>query len=166
MKNKKTGNISTICKLCKNEYTRLHSKLEHVKLRRREQKKLYWLENKEILRPKRTIYMRNRRRTDINFKLASVLRTRISNILKSGKGSGNGHISFLGCSIDDLKIYLQKQFKPGMSWENYGRKGWNIDHIKPISKFDLTDEQNMKLVCHYTNLQPLWVFENLIKRNN
>jgi len=50
-----------------------------------------------------------------------------------------------------------------MSWKNYGRKGWEIDHIIPLSSAT-TKEELIKL-CHYTNLQPLWWWENLEKGN-
>jgi hypothetical protein len=49
-----------------------------------------------------------------------------------------------------------------MTWENYG--SWHIDHIKPFTAFDdLTDPEQQREVCHYTNLQPLWAEDNLRK---
>jgi len=48
-----------------------------------------------------------------------------------------------------------------MSWDNYGF--WHVDHIKPLAFFDLTNPEELKKVCHYTNLQPLWAEENLKK---
>lgn len=53
-----------------------------------------------------------------------------------------------------------------MTWENYGKNGWEIDHIKPVSKFDLTQESEQKQCFHYTNLQPLWREDNLRKSNS
>jgi hypothetical protein len=53
-----------------------------------------------------------------------------------------------------------------MNWNNYGVKGRHIDHIKPVSKFDLTKEEEIKKCFHYTNLQPLWWDENLKKSNH
>jgi hypothetical protein len=66
----------------------------------------------------------------------------------------------IGCSKGDLVAHLGSQFVSGMSWGNYGRGGWEIDHIKPCADFDLT-QHNQVLDCfHYTNLRPLWCAHN------
>jgi hypothetical protein len=72
----------------------------------------------------------------------------------------------LGVSMDDFLVYLEALWKPGMTWENYGKgKGkWNIDHIKPMARFDLFKRKEVLEACHYTNLQPLWWWENIAKR--
>jgi hypothetical protein len=69
----------------------------------------------------------------------------------------------LGASWVVCKEWIEKQFKPGMSWNNYGLHGWHIDHIRPCASFDLTDPIQQKQCFHYTNLQPLWASENLSK---
>ncbi len=68
-----------------------------------------------------------------------------------------------GCSVGFLKEYLEKQFSPGMSWNNWSRDGWHIDHIRPLKSFDLTDREQVKQACHYTNLRPAWAKDNLSK---
>jgi hypothetical protein len=73
-------------------------------------------------------------------------------------------VTDLGCSIDELKTYLESKFELDMSWDNYGRKGWHIDHIVPLCKFDLSNKVELERACHYTNLQPLWANDNLAKR--
>ena len=72
-------------------------------------------------------------------------------------------IKLLGCSFSELVSYLERQFKEGMSWDNYGRQGWHMDHIVPCAAFDLTDPDQQKKCFHYTNLQPLWAKDNLEK---
>lgn len=72
-------------------------------------------------------------------------------------------MEFLGCSVDFFKAYLAVRFKPGMTWENMSE--WEIDHITPISRFDLTNEHEVKKAFHFTNCQPLWKLENRRKFN-
>jgi len=59
--------------------------------------------------------------------------------------------------------HIEAQFKSGMTWENWSRTGWHLDHIKPLSSFDLSDRAQFLEACHYTNYQPLWAKDNLIK---
>jgi len=70
-------------------------------------------------------------------------------------------IELLGCSIDELKTYLQNQFKEGMTWQNHGE--WHIDHIIPCAAFDLSKKEDCLKCFNYKNLQPLWAHENLSK---
>ncbi len=76
-----------------------------------------------------------------------------------------GTIALLGCSIVELKTYLESLFQPGMSWENYGYgyDKWNVDHIRPCASFDLANQEQQKICFHWTNLQPLWQTENMLK---
>ncbi len=66
----------------------------------------------------------------------------------------------IGCSHADLKAYLESKFLPGMTWGNYGKNGWEVDHIIPCSSFDMTLIENQRKCFHYTNLQPLWADDN------
>ena len=97
-------------------------------------------------------------------KLKVVLRKRLWSAFKNNQKTGSA-INDLGCSIDELKIHLENQFKEGMNWDNHGKFGWHIDHIKPLSSFDLTKREELLVACHYSNLQPLWWYENLQKHD-
>ena len=70
-------------------------------------------------------------------------------------------INLLGTTVPNVIKYLEKKFKPGMTWENHGK--WHIDHIRPCAHFDLTDTKQQLECFHYTNLQPLWAFDNMSK---
>jgi hypothetical protein len=72
-------------------------------------------------------------------------------------------VRYLGCSLDELREHLERRFQPGMTWENWGRRGWHMDHVRPLLHFDLTDEDHLRDACHYTNLQPLWWRDNILK---
>lgn len=74
-------------------------------------------------------------------------------------------MKYVGCTPGELVKYLESKFKDGMSWDNYGFYGWHIDHIIPVSSFDLSKEEDLVKCFHYTNLQPLWADENLRKSN-
>lgn len=94
----------------------------------------------------------------IKAKLRARMRTALSKKYKSGSA-----VLELGCTIKELIKYLEGKFKDDMSWENYGK--WHIDHIKPLSSFDLTNENEFKEAVNFKNLQPLWAEDNLRKSN-
>ena len=104
-------------------------------------------------------YHKQRKRRDINFKLATNARTRLNQALKTNQKIGSA-VTGLGCSVEELRQYLELKFQPGMTWENWGRTGWHIDHIQPLNSFDLTKPEQFKQAVHYTNLQPLWAKDN------
>jgi len=141
------------------EYQKNH-KIQKAKY----QKKYRKTHKKEILN-----YLKNRRNKNIDFKCLWNIRKRMWYILRNNIKSIRT-IELIGCSIKQLRNHLEKQFKPGMSWDNYGRgwngKGmqeWHIDHIRPCASFDMSKESEQLKCFHYTNLQPLWAEENLIK---
>jgi len=94
--------------------------------------------------------------------LSCNLRSRIVTFLKTKNiTKRNTTYDIIGINSDELRIYIEKQFKKGMHWENYGE--WHIDHIIPLSSAQ--NEEDVYRLCHYTNLQPLWAIENLQKTN-
>lgn len=110
----------------------------------------------------RNRYMRDwhKNNNDVNYKLRRNLRSRLYHALKSSSKSGSS-IKLLGCSIEEFRKYMESKFRSGMTWDNYSK--WHIDHIIPLSWFNLEDIEQLKKAAHYTNLQPLWAEENLSK---
>lgn len=102
---------------------------------------------------------RKRRKNDPAYKLTINLRRRFLHFLK-GTAKRGSVMKLIGCSVEDLKKHIEKQFKEGMTWDNWTVNGWHIDHIKPLHSFDLTDDEQMKEAWHYSNLRPLWAKEN------
>ena len=100
---------------------------------------------------------------NIQYKLAYRLRGRMRDAVKGNYKSGSA-VDDLGCTIEEFKVYIENQFQEGMTWDNWTTDGWHIDHKKQLSNFDLTDREQFKEAAHYTNLQPLWWWENLEKR--
>lgn len=78
-----------------------------------------------------------------------------------GKRKAARSMELVGCVPDELHAHLEKLWKPGMSWENYGK--WHIDHKRPCASFDLSDHAQQRECFHFTNLQPLWDWENAAK---
>ena len=76
-------------------------------------------------------------------------------------------MDLLGCDANYFSSYLESMFTDGMCWDNYGtgQQKWNIDHIIPISSFDLQDIEQAKKAFHFTNCQPMWSSENARKGN-
>jgi hypothetical protein len=114
-------------------------------------------------------YEREKLKTDLNYKLSHYLRARLNKAINGDYKSGSA-INDLGCSIEELCIRLvslfYNRYSTGekMTWKNYGKE-WHIDHIIPLSFFDLTDRGQLLIAVHYTNLQPLWKEDNLSKGN-
>lgn len=129
-------------------------------------KKIHYNENKDKIIEQKRVYNNEKRANDVTYRLKSNLRSRLSVALKRQNKSGSA-VKDLGCSAEFLKNYIESKFVEGMSWENYGRGHgkWNIDHIQPLSNFDLSNQSQVSAVCHYTNLQPLWFEDNLKKSN-
>lgn len=130
----------------------------------KEQNKRYEAQNRE----RRNARRKERRINDPSYKIGMNLRRAIIRNIR-GSDRGGSAIRDLGCTIDQLRNYLETRFYQNprtgkdMSWENYGHKGWHIDHIITLASFDLTNREQFLQACHYSNLQPLWWFDNLSK---
>ena len=68
----------------------------------------------------------------------------------------------LGCPVLKAVEHIESQFRDGMTWQNWGRV-WELDHIRPLSSFDLGTLKGQKAAQHYTNWQPLLIAEHRAK---
>ena len=150
------------CERPSHQIERNFNKSNWTKEFRAEYAKNYRKMNADKLRYNASTYYVNKYRTDVNYRLASNLRGRIRKIVNRVARTGSA-VKDLGCSIDEFQTYLESKFEPGMTWENHSQLGWHVDHIIPLSSFNLTDSEQFKKACHYTNLQPLWAKDNLKK---
>lgn len=123
------------------------------------------LKNKDRANSKLRENFKKRFYTDLEFRILKNCRSRMGNsvIAKSAKKLSTT-VDLLGCTPLEFKAHLESQFDDKMSWDNYGSY-WSIDHIKPLSKFDLTIPEEQLKAFHYTNCQPLEKIENIKKSN-
>lgn len=120
----------------------------------------YRIKNIHNERIRGKLYKRKLLKTNTNARIACNVRNRLYKIVKSKSCNTK---DLLGCSFNELRQHLESMWSPGMSWENYSHSGWHIDHIRPLSSFDLTNSKDLKEAMHYSNLQPLWASENMSK---
>jgi len=104
----------------------------------------------------------NTNKRSVTKRLVCSLRHRIADALKVNTKSKRT-IELLGCSPETFRPHIAQQFQPGMTFDNYGKDGWHIDHIIPVARFDLSKVEHQKLCFNYKNLQPLWAKENMSK---
>lgn len=132
----------------------------------REYIKDYREKNVDRIRKVKRTYEKTRKANDPIYKLISNFRTAIYQVLKENNVEKNGHyFEVLGYTPEELISHLEKQFKEGMTWDNYG--DFHIDHIIPISSFNIKeigDKEFMKC-WSLSNLQPMWGEENIRKSN-
>ncbi len=116
---------------------------------------------------------RKRRIEDQEFRLKGILRCRFRKALKAaGTPKIDKALDILGCTPEQAWLHLESTFSKTpcpitgemMTRENHGRI-WHIDHKQPCDSFDLTDPEQQKICFHWTNLQALFVKENLKKSN-
>lgn len=144
------------CKECVKKYKAKH--YQKYKKRINKQKKRYKDKNKNKYKKYHNEYNKKRRKKDIKFKLCCYLRSRLNLALK-GNTKSLSTMMLIGCEIDYLIYHIQNQFKRSMNWNNYGSY-WEIDHIKPCAKFDLSKKSEQLKCFNYMNLQSLTKFEN------
>ena len=165
----------------KEYYLKNREKIKEYRLKNKErieeQRKEYTLKNKEYTSElRRGYYLKNRKQniknqikyhkykyqTDINFRLLNICRSRTLKALK-GFDKSASTIKLLGCTSDELRQHIESLFKSGMTWENQGKGGWDIDHIIACATFNLADPEQQRACFNWSNLQPMEHIENIKK---
>ena len=127
------------------------------KERYKKQNKKYQKENRDKINK----FLLNKYHTNVHYKLSNILRKRVIKVLK-GYSKSKNTMNLLGCTIEELWKHLEYTFKPGMTRENHGSI-WHLDHIRPCASFDLSKPEEQSKCFHYSNLQALFIYENLSK---
>lgn len=124
----------------------------------------YYQQNKKMIMDKHNVWCKKKYEKDYVYRLNVNISSLIRISLKGNK-CGLHWETLVGYSLHGLKAHLEKLFKPGMSWDNYGK--WHTDHIIPISlwRFSSYKDREFKQCWALCNLQPLWAEENLKKKN-
>lgn len=137
----------------------------------------YRKDNKEIVKKRKAEYrqktkkQRNekeklRRKTDKRYRINCIMSQSISKNLSKSKNCAAWK-SLVDYTLDELILHLESKFLDGMSWDNYGKNGWHIDHVIPKSyfKFNNPEHPAFKAAWALSNLQPMWESDNLHKSN-
>lgn len=151
------------------------------KIRIKDRRHYYYLENKERIKvaikkyriknlDKIRLSSRSKLKHKYNnnpiYKLKMNLEANVRNSLRNkNRKKLNKTNKLLGCTYQEFYKYIEQKFKLGMNWQNAGLYGWHLDHIRPVSSFDLKNLEEQQKCNHYTNFQPLWAKENLKKGN-
>ncbi len=124
----------------------------------RERTRCYRIKHKERIKAQEQDRLKN----DPAYAFTRLLRSRIGKAVKAQyTNKAVKTMDLIGCTVKKLLAHLESQFLPGMTWENYGRKGWHIDHIIPCATFDLSRQDHQRKCFHYTNLRPAWYHHNV-----
>lgn len=168
-------NLHSTCKRCNTEQKRLSYKKNKNNINQKRQiyrknniekiraQKRAWNTSEKGKRLKRNYY-HNIEKHNIQKRIAARLRCRIWESLKKQRTTTEHQsLELLGCDIPFLIKYIERQFDERMSWNNYGNRGWHIDHFIPCISFDLTKKDAQLQCFNYTNLRPLWHSDNCSK---
>jgi hypothetical protein len=145
----------------------------------RERNKRYYGANKERIKVNVLAYQRangdarntykskwssRRAKTDPEFAMLLVMRkfvARMMERIKAKREQSERTTELLGYTPAEFVAHIEPMFVPGMTWQNHGE--WHVDHIRPLSTFDLTEPEQRRLANSLQNLQPLWATDNYRK---
>ena len=176
--------FSNTCKNCLNEYDKIRKKnlrqkrletfivkcekcnkekllKDFAKLKKFYKKKICISCYPKFLTEQKNEWCKNESNNNVNYRLKKSLAARLRSVITKNDSTMN----YIGCNIPYLREWFEYNFTDEMNWDNYGSY-WSIDHIIPVCKFNLTDE-NENLKCwNWTNLMPVQLFKKVDKNHN
>jgi hypothetical protein len=114
----------------------------------------------EFLKEQKTEWCKNERNTNMNYRIKKSLAARLRNVLTKKDTTMN----YIGCNIQYFREWIEYNFTAEMNWDNYG-SFWSIDHIIPVCKFNLSDEDEKFKCWNWSNMMPVTVKYNSSKKN-
>lgn len=173
-RSKKDGRVS-MCKACKSAYfgkyyvankdavcERTASYQKSNPDVQRKSKRKWESRNKEAHLSSRRNWHSRKYCSDLQYKLNFIVRGALRRTMDAARRNGK-HLSVdsLGYTPEMLRIRLEMNLKPGMSWENYG--DWHVDHRVPVARLIRRGVTSSVQINCLANLVPLWAEENLRK---
>ena len=149
--NKKDDGLHPQCKFCAKKYYNENpdKKKRNYYLDIRDRIKEYQLKNRDQINTRMNEYIKNRLKTDVNFRLIRNTRRRIHHAL-NGNSKSSSTKEILGIDVDSYRKWIEFQFTPEMNWSNI-----EIDHVKPICTFGVSKDEYLKEAFSWKNTQPL-----------
>lgn len=148
----------------KRKRSKPETKVKNREYKKTEKAKKTASEYRKRVRPVLSARQKERYNNDPQYRIRMVLSKRTSLALgAAGTKKTLSTLKLLGCTPADFVKHLEKQFQSGMTLDNYGKRGWEIDHIIPCAHFDLMKEEEQRVCFHYSNLRPMWKKENQSK---
>lgn len=177
-------NYRSMCKKCDNEYDKSRKKekrkerqetvfikchlcnlnkalKDFTKLKKHYKKKICLECYPNFLRTQKTEWCSNECKKNPNYRIKKSLAARLRTVMTKDTHT----MTYIGCNIQYLREWFEYNFDSEMNWENYGTY-WSIDHVIPVSKFDLIDENEKYKCWNWSNLVPVSTFKNSSKKNN
>ena len=168
IRNKKTWLYRTSCKECiykkqkeynQANYEKVHEMQTKYTKSHREQKNLYDRQRRPIFNAQR----RERYKNNPIYKASVIARNRFGTLLRNiNTTKTQSTEDVLGCSFEQFKLHLEKNFTPEMNWNNHGEV-WHAEHVLPCNMYDLRDPSEQRLCFSYLNIIPLSRKDNLFK---
>jgi hypothetical protein len=153
-----TIKLRSECKACRVKREAHRNKAHPEK--HNEYAKKWKQDNKDSVRAYENKRVKEKRQTDEQFKLRTDLTSHLRHFITETRKT----IKHLNCNFQQFKTWFGYQFKPGMSWDD--KKTWEVDHVIPLSYFDLKDPEQYKIACHWTNTRPITSENNKLKSNH